>query len=90
MLTQLSKCLHLTVVQEVIFVLALRHSADSEIVTVADNHLRSIIPGLVQSYVDSEGGGGSGSRHEGALHDTTPEILHLILSVILNNPKEVS
>lgn len=85
---QLSKCLRLTVVQEVLFALALRHSVDSEVAAVAEAHLRTVLPALVQSYVDTEGGGGS--RHEGALHDTTPEILHLILSVILNNPKEVS
>lgn len=89
---QLSKCLRLTVVQEVLFALALRHSVDSEIAAVAETHLRTVLPALVQSYVDTEGGvgGGGGGRHEGALHDTTPEILHLILSVILNNPKEVS
>lgn len=78
--------------QEVILALALRHSTDSEVASTAESHLRSVVPGLVQSYVDTEGTGGSSSslRDEGgALHDTTPEILHLILSLILKNPKEV-
>lgn len=88
LIQQLAKCLRLTAVQEVIFALALRHISDSEVAASAEQHLRTIIPSLVQSYVDTESGTGSG--RVGALHDTTPEILHLILSVILKNPKEVS
>lgn len=87
LIQQLSKLLHFSAVQEVIFTLALRHSSHQEVVSAADTHLHNIVPALVQSYIDTEGS--TSSRHEGALHDTTPEILHLILSIILNNPKEV-
>lgn len=30
----------------------------------------------------------SGSQYEGGLHDTTPEVLHLILSNLLHGPKD--
>lgn len=83
-LQQLGKCLRLTAVQEAVFALALRHSSDPDAAASAESHLRTVVPPLVQSYVDAESG-----HQEGGLHDTTPEILHLILSVILKNPKEV-
>lgn len=80
------KCLRLSAVQEVIFALALRHSANTEISTLALAQLRTTVPALVQSYIDTEG---SSSQHEGGLHETTPEVLHLILSAVLKSPKEV-
>lgn len=83
---QLSKCLRLSAVQEVIFALALRHSSDPELTKLAEARLRTTLPALVQSYIDTEG---SGAQHEGGLHETTPEVLHLILSAVLKNPKEV-
>ncbi|KAK9891930.1 hypothetical protein WA026_017413 [Henosepilachna vigintioctopunctata] len=83
---QLSKCLRLSAVQEVVFALALRHSSNSEIVSLAQTHLRASVPALVQSYIDTEG---SSRQHEGGLHETTPEVLNLILSAILKSPKEV-
>ncbi|VEN55324.1 unnamed protein product, partial [Callosobruchus maculatus] len=83
---QLSKCLRLSAVQEVVFALAFRHSSNSELVSLAQSHLRTSVPALVQSYIDTEG---SSRQHEGGLHETTPEVLHLILSAILKNPKEV-
>lgn len=80
------KCLRLSAVQEVVFALALRHSTNPEISTLAQAQLRTSVPALVQSYIDTEG---SSRQHEGGLHDTTPEILHLILSAVLKSPKEV-
>lgn len=85
-LQQLCKCLRLSAVQEAIFALALLHSSNPEIVNIAQSHLRSCIPGLVQSYIDTEG---SSRQHEGGLHETSPEVLHLILSAILKSPKDL-
>jgi CCR4-NOT transcription complex subunit 1 len=83
---QLSKCLRLSAVQEVVFALALRHSSNLEVSALAQAHLRQTVPTLVQSYIETEG---SSRQHEGGLHETTPEVLHLILSAILKAPKEV-
>lgn len=83
---QLSKCLRLSAVQEVVFAIAIQHSSVPEARNLAQVHLKTTIPSLVQSYIDTEG---SSSQHEGGLHETTPEVLHLIISVILKNPKEV-
>ncbi|XP_060519791.1 CCR4-NOT transcription complex subunit 1 isoform X2 [Cylas formicarius] len=82
----LSKLLRLTAVQEVLFALALRHSSVPEIVSQAQTHLRATVPLLVQSYIETEG---SSRQHEGGLHETSPEVLHFILSAILEAPKEV-
>lgn len=83
---QLSKCLRLSLVQEVVFALALRHSSNSEVASLAQAHLRTTVPALVQSYIDTEG---SSRQQEGGLQETTPEVLHLILWSILKSPKEV-
>ncbi|CAH0545815.1 unnamed protein product [Brassicogethes aeneus] len=83
---QLGKCLRLSAVQEVVFALALRHSSNPEVANLAQNHLRQSVPVLVQSYIDSEG---SSRQQEGGLDETTPEVLHLILSAVLKTPKEV-
>ncbi|XP_023027069.1 CCR4-NOT transcription complex subunit 1 isoform X2 [Leptinotarsa decemlineata] len=83
---QLSKCLRLSAVQEVVFALALRHSSIPEVVNLSQAQLRTSVPALVQSYIDTEG---SSRQHEGGLHETTPEVLHLILSAVLKNPKEL-
>lgn len=85
-LHQLSKCLRLSAVQEVVFAIALRHSSNTEVANLAHAHLKASVPALVQSYIDTEG---SSRQHEGGLHETTPEVVHLILSTILKNPKEV-
>ncbi|XP_030756048.1 CCR4-NOT transcription complex subunit 1 isoform X2 [Sitophilus oryzae] len=84
--SQLSKHLRLSAVQEVLFALALRHSSISEVSNLAQSHLRVTVPLLVQSYIDTEG---SSRQHEGGLHETSPEVLHFILSAILESPKEV-
>ncbi|KAK4872711.1 hypothetical protein RN001_014740 [Aquatica leii] len=83
---QLCKCLRLSAVQEVVFALALRNSENREVSNLAQAQLRTSLPPLVQSYIDTEG---SSRQHEGGLHDSTPEILHLILSAVLKSPKEV-
>lgn len=67
------------------FAIALTHSSNEKVSALAQNHLRATVPALVQSYVDTEG---SSRQHEGGLHETTPEVLHLILSTVLGAPKE--
>lgn len=76
----------MSAIQEVVVALVLRHSSTTEIATLAQSHLRTCLPALVQSYIDTEG---STRQHEGGLHETTPEVLHLILSAILQSPKDV-
>lgn len=82
----LCKCLRLSAVQEVIFALALRHSSNAEVSSLAQSHLRTCFPALVQSYIDTEG---SSRQHEGGLHETSPEVLHIILSAVLKSPKDL-
>lgn len=77
--SQLVKVLRLSPVQEVVLALALSHSTNSELVSLSKAHLRTAVPALVKSYVDTEG---SGQQQEGGLHDTSPELLHLILTSI--------
>lgn len=83
---QISKTIRLSAVQEVVLVLVLRHSSNKELANLACAHLRVYLPALVQSYIDTEG---STRQHEGGLHETTPEVLHLILSAVLQSYKEV-
>ncbi|KAL1517994.1 hypothetical protein ABEB36_001684 [Hypothenemus hampei] len=85
-LVQFSKCLRLSAVRDVLLALALRQSSSSEIATVAHNHLRTAVPQLVRSYIDT---GGSNQLYEGGLQEASPELLHFILSSILETPKEV-
>ncbi|CAG9761528.1 unnamed protein product [Ceutorhynchus assimilis] len=81
-----SKCLRLSSVQEVLFALVLRHSSVPEIASAAHAHLRTAVPQIVRSYIDT---GGSGRHYEGGLHEASPELLHFIVSSILEAPKEV-
>lgn len=83
---QISKTIRLSAVQEVVLVLVLRHSSNKELANLACAHLRVYLPALVQSYIDTEG---STRQHEGGLHETTPEVLHLILSAVLQSYKKV-
>lgn len=76
----------MSAIQEVVIALVLRHSLTPELANLSQNHLKICLPALVQSYIDTEG---STRQHEGGLHETTPEVLHLILSAILLSPKEV-
>ncbi|XP_044732731.1 CCR4-NOT transcription complex subunit 1 isoform X2 [Chrysoperla carnea] len=82
---QLSRILRLSAVQEVAIALALKHSSNSEIANCATVYVRNRLPPLVQSYLDTER---SSSQQEG-LHDTSPEILHLILSSAIEKSKEL-
>lgn len=82
---QLSRILRLSAVQEVVFALVLKHSDNPEISNCSTVYVRNRLPPLVQAYLDNE----RTSQKEGGLHDTSPEILHLILSATLDKPKEL-
>ncbi|XP_039287191.1 LOW QUALITY PROTEIN: CCR4-NOT transcription complex subunit 1 [Nilaparvata lugens] len=81
LLPTLSKVLKLTPVQEVVFGLALLHSSNPETLIFATQFVRQKLPDLIRVYINSETG--STTLPDGGLHDTTPEVLHLILSSVL-------
>lgn len=73
----LKKTLGLSLVQEVAFAIALHHSENTEIRILALEHTQKQLPELIKNYVNSET---SNKHHEEGLHDSSPEVLHLILS----------
>ncbi|XP_076649788.1 CCR4-NOT transcription complex subunit 1 isoform X4 [Halictus rubicundus] len=77
---RLKKVLGLTLVQEVAFAIALLHSENSEICALALEHVQKQLPELIKNYINSET---SNKHHEEGLHDSLPEVLHLILSQAL-------
>nr|CAD7424776.1 unnamed protein product [Timema monikensis] len=81
----LSKVLKLTPVQEVVFGLALLQSSNSDTQTLATHFVKSRLPELIVSYIETES---SSTQQEGGLHDATPEVLHLILSNLLHGNKD--
>lgn len=86
LLPTLSKVLKLTPVQEVVFGLALLHSSNPETLVFATQFVRQKLPDLIRVYINSETG--NTTLPDGGLHDTTPEVLHLILSSVLFAPSE--
>ncbi|XP_026284061.1 CCR4-NOT transcription complex subunit 1 [Frankliniella occidentalis] len=81
--TQLSKVLKLNPVQEVVFGLALTHSANPDTQNFATQFVNQKLTELIRSYIDLDSSRG---HHEGGLHDSTPEVLHLILSSVFCDP----
>ncbi|XP_034255857.1 CCR4-NOT transcription complex subunit 1 isoform X2 [Thrips palmi] len=77
--TQLSKVLKLNPVQEVVFGLALTHSSNTDTENFATQFVKQKLPELIRSYIDIDSSRG---HQEGGLHDSTPEVLHLILSSV--------
>ncbi|XP_022241734.1 CCR4-NOT transcription complex subunit 1-like [Limulus polyphemus] len=84
LLSNLSKVLKLTRVQEVAFGLALLHSSNSDLCNHATQFLKQKVPELLRSYTDSD----STADQEGSLQDSAPEFLHLLLIYILHSPKD--
>lgn len=84
LLSNLSKVLKLTRVQEVAFGLALLHSSNSDLCNHATQFLKQKVPELLRSYTDSD----STADQEGSLQDSAPEFLHLLLIYILHFPKD--
>lgn len=63
--------------QEVVFSIALRNSQSKELKELALENIRKQLPELIRNYVDSKDGK---KQTEEGLHDSSPEVLHLILS----------
>ncbi|KAK6167378.1 hypothetical protein SNE40_021420 [Patella caerulea] len=83
--SQLSKVLKLSRVQEVAFGLALLHSTNQNISTLAGQFVKQKFPDLVHSYVDVD----SASHQEGGLQDTAIETLHFLLSHLLHGKNQL-
>lgn len=76
----LRKVLELNLVQEVVFAIALQHSQNPETRALALDNTKKQLPELIRNYLDSSS---SNKRGEEGLHDSSPEVLHLILTYIL-------
>ncbi|KAL0280391.1 UNVERIFIED_CONTAM: hypothetical protein PYX00_001693 [Menopon gallinae] len=85
---QLRKILKLTPVQEVVFGLALLHSSNPEFQKLSAQFTRQKLPDLIGSYIDAENS--TSRQQEGGLHDTTPEVLHLILTSLAQDKFSIS
>lgn len=85
---QLRKILKLTPVQEVVFGLALVHSSNPEFQKLSVQFSRQKLPDLIGSYIDAESA--TSRQQEGGLHDTTPEVLHLILTSLTEDKFSIS
>ncbi|XP_024942329.1 CCR4-NOT transcription complex subunit 1 isoform X3 [Cephus cinctus] len=81
----LRKVLGLTLVQEVAFAIALLHSENADIRTLALEQIQKQLPGLIKNYINSEI---SNKHHEEGLHDSSPEVLYLILSEVFHEPNQ--
>ncbi|XP_025202841.1 CCR4-NOT transcription complex subunit 1-like isoform X4 [Melanaphis sacchari] len=73
---QLSRILHLSLVQEVVFGLVCLESANYS--TFALQFVKQKLPELIKSYINSDIN--TEQITGGGLHDSSPEVLHLILS----------
>lgn len=81
----LRKVLGLTLVQEVAFAIALLHSENLDIRALALEQIQKQLPELIKNYINSEI---SNKHHEEGLYDSSPEVLHLILSQAFHEPNQ--
>lgn len=75
----LRKVLDLSLVQEVVFAIALLQSQNPDIRAKATEHIQKQVPELIKNYVNSEN---KQKQSEEGINDSSPEILHLILSFV--------
>ncbi|XP_066906424.1 CCR4-NOT transcription complex subunit 1 isoform X2 [Halyomorpha halys] len=85
LLSQLCKALKLPLIQEVIFGISLLNSENSDTLNQATQFLRIKLPELIRSYINSDT---NSSATEGGLHDTTPEVLHIIITQVISDSSE--
>lgn len=78
--------------QEVSFAIALQHSENSELRELAVKHLQKQLPELINNYlVSSETTTNSSSNNsEEGLHDSSPEVLHLILLQVFDEANQIA
>ncbi|XP_014599936.1 PREDICTED: CCR4-NOT transcription complex subunit 1 isoform X2 [Polistes canadensis] len=81
----LKKVLGLTLVQEVAYAIVLQHSENTDIRTLSQEYVKKQLPELIKNYINSET---SNKNHEEGLHDSSPEVLHLILSQVFHIPNQ--
>lgn len=79
----LRRVLGLTLVQEVVLAIGLRHSKNPEIRVLALENICKQLPDLIKNYTNSEN---NIKQQEEGLHDSSPEVLHLILFETLKDP----
>uniref|UniRef100_A0A914UVV1 CCR4-NOT transcription complex subunit 1 n=1 Tax=Plectus sambesii TaxID=2011161 RepID=A0A914UVV1_9BILA len=80
-IAQLSRVIRLTLVQQVVFAVALLQSNKSETRASAVAFLRETLPGLLKSYSDS------GTTKDTGLQDCAVETVHLILTSLDEDPE---
>ncbi|KAL3860717.1 hypothetical protein ACJMK2_010802 [Sinanodonta woodiana] len=81
---QISKVLHLSRVQEVVFGLALLNSSNAETRAYALQFIKQKLPDLIHSYVDAD----TSIRQEGGLQDIAIEVLHLLLTHLVRSKEQ--
>lgn len=59
--------------------MALQHSSNPDLSKSAEQHIKTCLPNLIQSYIEIDS---SRPNQEGSLNDISPELLQLILSII--------
>ncbi|XP_071824170.1 CCR4-NOT transcription complex subunit 1-like isoform X2 [Apostichopus japonicus] len=84
LLHQISKVLKLTKVKEVVFGLALTHSASTDLKNFALQYVKQRLPDFLRLYIDAD----QHSRPEASLADLSVEILHLLLTHLLYRSKD--
>ncbi|XP_066592088.1 CCR4-NOT transcription complex subunit 1 isoform X2 [Prorops nasuta] len=80
----LKKVLGLSLVQEVAFAIVLQHSQNSELRALAVDHIQKQLPKLIKNYINSDTN--NKQPEEEGLHDSSPEVLHFILSQAFTTP----
>lgn len=80
----LRRVLSLTLVQEVVFAIALQHSENVELRGLALEDIKKQLPDLINNYIQSADSTGNKQQEDG-LHDSSPEVLHLILTETLTD-----
>ena len=71
--------------QEVVFAIALQHSQNQDLQSRAIEDIQKQLPELIKHYINSE----NKKQNEVGILDSSPEILHLILSFIFEEPCKI-
>ena len=81
----LRKVVGLSLVQQIVIEIALQHSENPEVQSLALEDLQKLIPDLIKNYVNSE----NSKKQNDGFKDSSPEILHFILFYIFQVPNRV-
>lgn len=86
LLSSLSRVLKLNRSEEVAFAIALLHAPDAQCRQHAQTFVQQKLPDLIRGYIDSADS--SGATDEGGLHESSPELLHQLVSWLLYAPPD--